>query len=111
MCFESIKDNKSNVSDPFRGGIRFCTIGRVPSLYMIGWGAMHQSSHTNDLSMLHATLLLIIQPWVGWYGNVLRRDDDYVFRRVLDFAVNRPKKRGRPKKLWKNQVEDEMKRI
>ena len=42
---------------------------------------------------------------------VLRRDDDNVLRRVLDFEVDGPRKSGRPKKMCKNQVEDEIKRV
>ena len=35
---------------------------------------------------------------VGWYGYMLRRDDDSVLRAALDLEVSGNKKRGRPKK-------------
>ena len=41
------------------------------------------------------------------YGHVLRRDDDSVLRVALDLEVNGNRKRGRPKKTWKKQVEEE----
>ena len=42
---------------------------------------------------------------VRWYGHVLRRNDDNVLRVALDLEVGGKRKRGRPKKTWKKQVE------
>ena len=42
---------------------------------------------------------------VRWYGHVLRRDDDSVLRVALNLEVSGKRKRGRPRKTWKNQVE------
>ena len=38
---------------------------------------------------------------------MLTRDDDSVLRVALDLEVSGKKKRGRPKKTWKKQVEEE----
>ena len=46
---------------------------------------------------------------VRWYGHVLRRDDRYVLRKVLEFEVKGKRKWVRPKKTWKMQVEMESK--
>ena len=48
---------------------------------------------------------------VRWYGHVLRRDDDSVLRVALDLEVSGNRKRARPKKTWKKQVEDETEKI
>ena len=48
---------------------------------------------------------------VRWYGHVLRRDDDSVLRVALDLEVSGKKKRGRPNKTWKKQVEEETEKI
>ena len=48
---------------------------------------------------------------VRWYGHVLRRDDDSVLRVALNFEVSGKRKRGRPKKTWKRQVEEETEKI
>ena len=48
---------------------------------------------------------------VRWYSHVLRRDDGHVLRKVLEFEVKGGRKRGRPKKTWKTQVEKESKSI
>ena len=41
-----------------------------------------------------------------FFGCVLRRDDGHVLRKVLS-----KRKRGRPKKTWKTQVEKESKSV
>ena len=48
---------------------------------------------------------------VRWYRHVLRRDDGHILRKVLEFEVKGKKKRGRPKKTWKMQVEKESKTV
>ena len=48
---------------------------------------------------------------VRWYGHVLRRDDGHVLKKALEFEVKGKRKRGRPKKTWKTQVEKESKSV
>ena len=43
---------------------------------------------------------------VCWYGHVLRREDGHVLR-PLDFEVEVQRKKGRLKRTWKKQVEEE----
>ena len=42
-----------------------------------------------------------------WYCYVLRREGDHVLRRALDFEVEDQRKKGRPRRTWRNQVEEE----
>ena len=44
---------------------------------------------------------------VRWYEHVLRRNVDSVLRVALNLEVSGKRKRGRPKKTWKKQVEEE----
>ena len=53
--------------------------------------------------MIEGTVVLIDR----WYGHVLRRNDGHVLRKALEFEVKGKRKRGRPKKTWKMQVEKE----
>ena len=46
-----------------------------------------------------------------WYGHVLRRDDGHVLKKASEFEVKCKRKRGRPKKTWKTQVEKESKSV
>ena len=39
------------------------------------------------------------------YGHELRREDGHILRRALYFEVEGERKKGRPKRTWKNQVE------
>ena len=48
---------------------------------------------------------------VRWYGHVLRRDDDHVLRKALEFEVKGKRKRGRPRKTWRSQVEKESRSV
>ena len=43
---------------------------------------------------------------VRWYRHLLRRDDGHVLRKALELEVRGKRKRGRPKKMWKMQVEE-----
>ena len=43
---------------------------------------------------------------VHWYGHVLRREDDHVLRRALDFEVDGQRKKQRWKRTWKRQVDE-----
>ena len=42
---------------------------------------------------------------------MLRRDDGHVLRKVLKFEVKDKRKPGRPKTIWKMQVEKESKSV
>ena len=48
---------------------------------------------------------------VRWCEHVLRRDDDSVLRVALNLEVSGKRKRGRPRKTWKKQVEEETEKI
>ena len=48
---------------------------------------------------------------VRCYGHVLRRDDGHILRKALEFEVRGKRKRGRPKKMWKTQVDNESKSV
>ena len=48
---------------------------------------------------------------VRWHVNVLRREDGHVLRRALYFKVECPRKKGRPKRTWERQVEEESMKV
>ena len=43
-----------------------------------------------------------------WYGHVKRREDDHILRRALDMDVEGVRPRGRPRKVWRRCVEENM---
>jgi len=42
---------------------------------------------------------------VRWYGHVLRRDEDDAQRKALSIKLEGQRKKGRPRKTWRRQVE------
>ena len=44
---------------------------------------------------------------VRWLGQVLRKEDGDVVKNTLEFNVEGRRKRGRPKRAWRMQVEEE----
>ena len=44
-----------------------------------------------------------------WYGHVvMRRDEEYVGKRVMGIEVQGSRRRGRPKKRWADYVKDDL---
>ena len=54
---------------------------------------------------------LVMANSAHWYGHVLRREDGHAFRRALNVEVEGQRKKGRPKRTWKKQVEEESMKI
>ena len=59
---------------------------------------------------LVSTRLTVAPHWF-FATPVLRRDDGHVLRKALEFEMRGKRKRGRPKKRWKTQVEKESKSV
>ena len=51
------------------------------------------------------TALVLQQNRLRWYGHVLRKDDDWV-KKCMDYEVEGPRPRGRPKRTWKDFVRE-----
>ena len=49
--------------------------------------------------------------WSEMVQYVLRRDDNHVLRKALEFEVKGKRKRGRPRKTWRSQVEKESRSV
>ena len=43
-----------------------------------------------------------------WYGHVKRRDGQYLGNRISDMRVEGRRRRGRPKRRWKDCVEEDL---
>ena len=59
------------------------------------------------LGLMEAMDQLAMASSVCWYGHVLRKEDGHVFRKTSDFDFEGQRKKGRPKRTWKLQVEEE----
>ena len=67
--------------------------------------------HMDRLGLKETIGRLATSNEVGWYGHVLRRDNDNVLRVALNLEVSGKRKRGRPKRTWRKQVEEETEKI
>ena len=43
-----------------------------------------------------------------WYGHVMRRDEEYVRKRVREMEVPGRRNRGRPKRRWMDSIRDDL---
>ena len=59
------------------------------------------------LGLIETICQLAMANNVCWYGHVSRREDCHVLRGVLDCEVEGQRKKVRPKRTWKMQVEEE----
>ena len=57
-----------------------------------------QRLRTDDIT------LVLLQNRLRWYEHVLRKDDDWV-EKCMEYEVEGPRPRGRPKKTWRKVVE------
>ena len=48
---------------------------------------------------------------VGWYGHVIRKDDDNTLKKVMMMEVNGQRMQGPPKMIWMRQVEESVKKV
>jgi len=52
--------------------------------------------------------LVLQQKRLRWYGHVLQKDDDWV-KKCMEYEVQGPRPRGRPKRTWKEVVREDCK--
>jgi len=50
------------------------------------------------------TALVLQQNRLRWYGHVLRKDDDDWVKKCMEYEVEGPRPRGRPKRTWREVV-------
>jgi len=48
--------------------------------------------------------LVLQQNRLRWYGHVLRKDDDDWVKKCMEYEVEGPRPRGRPKRTWREVV-------
>jgi len=51
--------------------------------------------------------LVLQQNRLRWYGHVLRKDDDDWVKKCMQYEVDGPRPRGRPKRTWRDVVRED----
>ena len=54
-------------------------------------------------------VLVLQQNRLRWYGHVLRKDDDDWVKKCMEYEVEGPRPRGRPKRTWRYVVHEDCK--
>ena len=86
---------------------KFCYLGDILSVdgdadaavevrIRIGWNKFRQL----------VLALVLQQNRLRWYGNVLRKDDDWV-KKCMEYEVEGPRPRGRLKRTWTEVVKED----
>ena len=52
--------------------------------------------------------MVMIRRRLNWYGHVVRRSESEALRRVMSVVDPGGRPRGRPKKTWKQRVEEDL---
>ena len=48
------------------------------------------------------------ESWLKWYGHVLRREDEYVGKRVMVMELPGKRRRGRPKRMRLDSIRNDL---
>ena len=51
--------------------------------------------------------LVLQQNRLHWYGHVLRKEDDDWVKKCMEYEVQGPRPRGRPKRTWREVVRED----
>jgi len=51
--------------------------------------------------------LVLQQNRLHWYGHVLRKEDDDSVKKCMEYEVEGPRPRGRPKRTWREVVRED----
>jgi len=51
--------------------------------------------------------LVLQQNRLHWYGHVLRKEDDDWVKKCIEYEVEGPRPRGRPKRTWREVVKED----
>ena len=49
--------------------------------------------------------------WLRWYGHVMRRDQEYVGRKMMEMELPGKRKKGRPKRRFLDVVKEDMEKV
>ena len=75
---------------------------RVTKLDRIGNESIRGTTKVREISKKVQEIRL------KWYGHVLRREDEYVGKRVMAMEVPGKRRRGRPKRRWLDSIRNDL---
>jgi len=76
---------------------------------MVRWMCHVKLKHrppSKELREIDDIALVLQQNRLRWYGHVLQKDDDWV-KKCMEYEVEGPRPRGRPKRTWREVVRED----
>ena len=79
--------------------------------WSLGWTRQDRirNERIRNMTRVGQFSVKIRQSRLSWFGHVMRRDDQYVGKRVLNMELDGRRRRGRPKRRWMDVVKSDMK--
>ena len=67
----------------------------------------HPSKELRERLGIDDTALVLQQNRLRWYRHVLRMEDDDWVKKCMEYEVEGPRPRGRPKRTWREVVQED----
>ena len=65
------------------------------------------SKELRERERLDDIALVLQQNRLRWYGHVLRKEDNDCVKKCMEYEVEGPRPRGRPKRTWREVVKED----
>ena len=72
---------------------------------------MIRNEHIRSTAKVERLGMKIREGRLRWYGHVMRRDQEYVGRKMMEMELPGKRKRGRPKRRFLDVVKEDMKEV
>jgi len=66
-----------------------------------------QSKELRERLGIDEIALVLQQNRLRWYGHVLRKEDNDWVKKCMEYEVESPRPRGRPKRTWREVVKED----
>jgi len=86
--------------------VRFVRFDVIFLLLIFSYKDRFPSKELRERLGIDDTALVLQQNRLHWYGHVLRKDDDWV-KKCMEYEVEGPRPRGRPKRTWREVVRED----
>ena len=72
---------------------------------------MIRNEHIRSTAKVERLGMKMREGRLRWYGHVMRRDQEYVGRKMMEMELPRKRRRGRPKRRFLDVVKEDMKKV
>ena len=91
--------------------LRRCDTKMLRYMAKIRWGDRVSNEEVFRRCGIESLVTVLSRTRLRWFGHVMRREETHIVRRAMNFEVEGRRPAGRPKKTWKQGVEEDMRRL